>query len=57
MVEITNQPKKYNNKVRYSLVVSIETPENTVNLYNEITTAIKNRAVVKTEITAITKKK
>lgn len=52
----TNQ-KKYNNKVRYSLVVSIETPENTVNLYNEITTAIKNRAVVKTEITAITKKK
>ena len=52
----TNQ-KKYNNKVRYSLVVSIETPESTVNLYNEITTAIKNRAVVKTEITAITKKK
>lgn len=52
----TNQ-KKYNNKVRYSLVVSIETPENNVNLYNEITTAIKNRAVVKTEITAISKKK
>lgn len=52
----TNQ-KKYNNKVRYSLVVSIETPESTVNLYNEIATAIKNRAVVKTEITAITKKK
>lgn len=52
----TNQ-KKYNNKVRYSLVVSIETPENTVNLYNEIITAIKSRAVVKTEITAITKKK
>ncbi|MDD7148984.1 MAG: S8 family peptidase [Lachnospiraceae bacterium] len=51
----TNQ-KKYNNKVRYSLIVSIETPENTVNLYNAITTAIKNRAVVKTEITAITKK-
>jgi hypothetical protein len=48
----TNQ-KKYNNKVRYSLVVSIETPDNTVNLYNEITTAIKNRAVVKTEITAM----
>lgn len=52
----TNQ-KKYNNKVRYSLVISIETQENTVNLYNEITTAIKNRAVVKTEITALTKKK
>lgn len=52
----TNQ-KKYNNKVRYSLVVSIETPESTVNPYNEITTAIKNRVVVKTEITAITKKK
>ncbi len=52
----TNQ-KKYNNKVRYSLVVSIETPENNVNLYNEIITAIRNRAVVKTEITAISKKK
>lgn len=52
----TNQ-KKYNNKVRYSLVVSIETPENNVNLYNEITTAIKNRTVVKTEITAVSKKK
>lgn len=48
----TNQ-KKYNQKVRYSLIVSIETPESTVDLYNEITTAIKNRAVVKTEITAI----
>lgn len=52
----TNQ-KKYNNRVRYSLVVSIETPENNVNLYNEITTAIKNRSVVKTAITAISKKK
>ena len=52
----TNQ-KKYNNKVRYSLIVSIETSESTVDLYNEITTAIKNRVVVKTEITAITKKK
>ena len=48
----TNQ-KKYNNKIRYSLVVSIEAPETTVDLYNEITTVIKNRAVVKTEITAI----
>ena len=48
----TNQ-KKYNSKVRYSLIVSIETPENAVDLYNEITTAIKNRSVVKTEITAI----
>ena len=49
----TNQ-KKYNNKVRYALIVSIETPENNVDLYNEISTAIKNRAVVKTEIKAIT---
>lgn len=49
----TNQ-KKYNEKVRYSLIVSIETPENQVDLYNEITTAIKNRTVVKTEIKAIT---
>lgn len=52
----TNQ-KKYNNRVRYSLVVSIETPESNVNLYNEITTAIRNKAVVKTEITTISKKK
>lgn len=49
--------KKYNYKVKYSLIVSIETPENNVNLYNEITTAIKNRSVIKTEITAITNKK
>ena len=48
----TNQ-KKYHNKVRYSLMVSIETPKNNVDLYSEITTAIKNRAVIKTEITAI----
>lgn len=52
----TNQ-KRYNNKVRYSLIVSIEAPETTVNLYNEITTAIKNRTVVKTEIMAILKNK
>ena len=47
----TNQ-KKYNSKVRYSLVVSIETPEQNVDLYNEITTKIKNKSVVKTKIIA-----
>lgn len=52
----TNQ-KKYNNRVRYSLIVSIETPENNVNLYSQIITAIRNRAVVKTEIRAVSKKK
>ena len=45
----TNQ-KKYNNKVRYALVVSIESPENDVDLYNEITTAIKNKSVTETKI-------
>lgn len=48
--------KKYNNKVRYSLIVSIETPENEVDLYNEITTTIKNKAIVKTKIKAVTRK-
>ncbi|MCR4612042.1 MAG: S8 family peptidase [Lachnospiraceae bacterium] len=52
----TNQ-KKYNKKVKYSLIVSLETPENSVNLYNEITTIIKNRAVIKTEIKAVTGRK
>lgn len=51
----TNQ-KKYNSKVRYSLIVSVETMENSVNLYNEITTVIKSRNVIKTEIKAITQK-
>lgn len=45
--------KKYNQKVRYSLIVSIETPENNVNLYNEIMTIIRNRSVIKTKITAL----
>ncbi len=42
--------KKYNNKIRYSLIVSIETPENDVDLYTEITNTIKTRNAVKTQI-------
>lgn len=45
--------KKYNNKVRYALIVSIETPEETIDLYNEIMTIIKNRTVIKTEVKAV----
>jgi hypothetical protein len=44
----TNQ-KKYNSKVNYSLIITIETPENEVELYTEI----KNKIVTKTEITAL----
>ncbi|WP_241547111.1 S8 family peptidase [Enterococcus villorum] len=37
---------KYNQKMRYSLVVSIETPENNVDLYTPIITQIENQIEV-----------
>jgi hypothetical protein len=45
--------KRYDSKVRYSLVVSIETPKNEIDLYTAIQTEIKNKLLVKTEITAL----
>lgn len=44
--------RKYHSKVRYSLVVSIETPETEIDLYTAIQTEIKNKTLLKTEITA-----
>jgi len=44
---------KFDSKVRYSLVVSIEAPETEMDLYTAIQTEIKNKTLEKTEITAI----
>lgn len=38
--------KKYNSKIRYSLVVSIETPDETTDLYTPIMTKIASRITV-----------
>lgn len=48
--------KRYNSKVRYSLVVTIETPENDIDLYTTIKTKIENKVTVKTEIKALKNK-
>jgi hypothetical protein len=45
--------KQYESKVRYSLVVTIETPDVNVDLYTAIENEIKNKALVKTEVTAL----
>jgi len=45
--------KKYNDKVRYALVVTIESPKTEIDLYTAIQTQIKSKAIVKTEITAL----
>jgi len=43
---------RYHSKVRYSLVVTIETPENEIDLYTPIKIKIDNKVAIKTEITA-----
>ena len=45
--------QRYNSKVRYSLIVTIETPENDIDLYTTIITKIENKTTVKTEIKAV----
>lgn len=45
--------KKYHARIRYSLVVSIEAPEIDIDLYTAIKTEIKNKSLIKTEITAL----
>lgn len=42
--------KKYNSKLRYSLVVTLETPSVEVDLYNEIKTKITNRVATEIKI-------
>lgn len=44
--------KRHDSRVRYALIVSIETPQVEIDLYTAIQTEIKNKALVKTEITA-----
>jgi hypothetical protein len=46
--------KKYNSKVRYSLVVSIEAPEIEVDLYSEIKTQIDAKVTVENRTTVTT---
>ncbi|MDR3260100.1 MAG: S8 family peptidase [Fusobacteriaceae bacterium] len=45
--------KRYNSKLRYSLIITLETPKNEIDLYNEIMTEIKNKTAMKTVISAI----
>lgn len=45
--------KKYDSKIRYSLVVTIEAPEIEVPLYTAIQTEIKTKALTKTTISAL----
>lgn len=42
--------KKYNTKVKYSLIITIETPQAETDLYNPIMTKIANRVAVPIEI-------
>jgi hypothetical protein len=42
--------RKYNSKVRYSLIVTIETPENDIDLYTTIKTKVENKVAIRTEI-------
>lgn len=44
---------RYHSKVRYSLVVTLETPKVDIDLYTAIETEIKNKSIVKTEIVAM----
>jgi preprotein translocase subunit Sss1 len=45
--------KKYNSKIRYSLIVTIETPEVDIDLYTAIKTKIDTKVLVKTTIEAL----
>ena len=41
--------KKYNSKIQYSLVISLETPKQDIDLYTQITTKIANRVPISIE--------
>lgn len=43
--------KRYNEKTRYSLIVSIETPRQEIDLYNAVATQIENRINIPIEVT------
>jgi len=42
--------RRYNSKVRYSLIVTIETPENDIDLYTIIKTKVDSKVAIKTRI-------
>jgi hypothetical protein len=44
---------KFNSKIRYSLIVTIETPEVDEDLYTAIKTKIESKTLVKTTIEAL----
>ena len=44
---------KYHSKVRYSLVVTLETQKVDIDLYTAIETEIRNKNIIKTEIVAM----
>lgn len=45
-----NKLEKYNNKIRYSLIVSLETPNQEVDLYTPIITQIRNKVPIEIKI-------
>ncbi len=45
-----NKLEKYNNKIRYSLIVSLETPNQEIDLYTPIITEIKNKVPIEIKV-------
>ena len=45
-----NKLEKYNNKIRYSLIISLETPNQEIDLYTPIVTQIKNKVPVEIKV-------
>lgn len=45
-----NKLEKYNNKIRYSLIVSLETPNQEIDLYTPIVNEIKNKVPIEIKI-------
>ena len=45
-----NKLEKYNNKIRYSLIISLETPNQEIDLYTPIITQIKSKIPIEVQI-------
>lgn len=45
-----NKLEKYNNKIRYSLIISLETPNQEIDLYTPIVTKIKNKVPIEIKV-------
>jgi len=50
MVEKFKKTEKYNQKLRYSLIISVETPKNTQDIYTVIAQKIKTDNLIKSKI-------